>query len=79
MDDRTVTRPGLFLALIAFLVAGCANPNSVPVHSATEDKAINELKNMSPQQQIDRIQNGPMPASAKAAMIKKIKDKAGIP
>jgi len=70
---------GVILLAAATLVAvGCSNPNQVPSHSAADDKAISELKAMTPEQQIDRIQKGPMPESAKAAQIQKIKEKAGI-
>ena len=69
----------IFILVVAILAAaGCSNPNAVPAHSAEDQKAIDELKTMSPEKQIERIQNGPMPESAKAAMIQKVKDKAGI-
>jgi hypothetical protein len=57
---------------------GCGNPNQVPAHSAADEKAIQYLKSMTPQQQIDRIQSGPMPAAAKTAMIAKIKAQNGL-
>ena len=62
----------------AFLLGGCGSGNNVPAHTADEQKAVDELANQTPEQQIERIQNGPMPESAKAAMIKKIKDDNGI-
>ncbi|MDR3688145.1 MAG: hypothetical protein P4L46_02115 [Fimbriimonas sp.] len=71
-------RTMLLLAAATLAAAGCGNPNAVPSHSDVETKAINELKSMTPEQQIERIEKGPMPASAKAAQIQKIKDKAGI-
>lgn len=70
---------GLWVLAAATLVAaGCSNPNSVPAHSNTEEAAITELNKMTPEQQIERIQKGPMPESAKVSMIQKIKDKSGI-
>jgi hypothetical protein len=79
MDNRTLVKYILLLTVTALAVTACDNPNAVPTHSAADDKAINALKSMTPQQQIDLIQKGPMPPSAKASMIKKIKDKNGIP
>jgi len=78
MDNRAVAKSALFLTAATLVAAGCGNSANVPAHSATEDKAIAELKSMTPQQQIDRIQKGPMPASAKESMIKKIKDANGM-
>lgn len=60
------------------VLSGCGAGNQVPAHTADEQKAVEELKNMTPEQQIERIQKGPMPESAKAAMIKKIKDENGL-
>jgi len=68
----------LLIAAAAIVAVGCSNQNAVPAHSAEDQKAIDELSKMSPEKQIERIQNGPMPESAKAAMIQKVKDKAGI-
>ena len=60
------------------LLGGCGSADSVPSHTADEQKLVNELKNETPQQQIDRIQKGPMPEAAKATMIQKIKSENGI-
>ena len=68
----------LLLTAATMVAAGCSNPNTVPSHSASEDKAINDLKKMSPQDRIALIEKGPMPASAKEAEIKKIKDENGL-
>ena len=68
----------VLLTAAAIAAAGCGSSETVPTHSPTEQKALAELKNMTPQQQIDRIQKGPMPASAKESMIKQIKDKNGM-
>lgn len=66
-------------ATLALLIGGCgSSPDTVPKHSPEEEKAIQEAKNMTPQQQIERIQQGSMPESAKAAMIQEIKQKNGI-
>ena len=66
-------------ATLALLVGGCgSSQDQVPAHSPEEAKAIQEAKNMTPQQQIERIQSGGMPESAKAAMIQEIKQKHGI-
>jgi len=75
-------RPWALLAvalLAAPLLGGCGNnPDAVPAHTAQEQKLIDEMKSLTPQQQIERIQKGPMPESAKAATIQKIKDANGI-
>lgn len=69
---------GALLLLGTPLLGGCGSGDSVPSHTADEQKLVDQLKNETPQQQIERIQNGPMPQSAKDAMIKKIKDENGI-
>lgn len=67
------------LATLALLIGGCgSSPDSVPQHTPEEAKAIQDAKNMTPEQQIERIQSGGMPESAKAAMIQEIKQKHGI-
>ncbi|RYG23033.1 hypothetical protein EON82_15285 [bacterium] len=65
-------------ALALPLLGGCGSGDSVPTHTADEQKLVDQLKNETPEQQIERIQKGPMPESAKAAMIQKIKDEHGI-
>ncbi len=74
MVATRVIRSLVLLAAATLVAAGCGSSDAVPAHSASEQKALNEYKSLTPQQQIDRIQKGPMPASAKEAMIKKIKD-----
>lgn len=64
--------------LAAFLMGCGSNPDAVPTHTADEQKLVDQLKSETPQQQIERIQKGPMPDSAKSAMIQKIKDENGI-
>lgn len=68
----------LLFGATVLIAAGCGDSSGIPPHSPEETKAINEIKNETPQQQIDRIQKGPMPESAKASMIQQIKDKNGI-
>jgi hypothetical protein len=61
------------------LLGGCgSSADSVPGHTADEQKLVDQVKNETPQQQIDRIQKGPMPEAAKATMIQKIKSENGI-
>jgi len=75
-------RPQVAFAILAVVAApllGCGNgADNVPSHTADEQKLVDEVKNETPEQQIERIQKAPMPESAKAAMIQKIKDKNGI-
>ena len=79
MDNRSVTKWILALSVAAYAVAGCGNSqDTVMPHSASEQKAIDAYKSMTPQQQIDLVQKGGMPEAAKAATIKRIKDKAGL-
>ena len=72
-------RSALPLLLFAIpLLGGCGNADSVPAHSADEQKLVDQMKAETPQQQIERIEKGPMPQSAKESMIKKIKDDNGM-
>lgn len=66
------------LAGTLLFVGGCGASDVVPKHSAEEEKALQEMKTLTPEQQIERIQNGGMPASAKEAMIQEIKTKHGL-
>jgi hypothetical protein len=78
---RFLQRAAFACCLVALslpVLSGCGSGNQVPAHTADEQKAVNDLNNMTPEQQIERIQKGPMPDSAKAAMIKKIKDENGL-
>lgn len=65
-------------AIAALCLAGCGQGAGVPTHTADEQKAVDDLKNETPEQQIERIQKGPMPESAKAAMIQRIKQEHGM-
>ena len=79
MEQGLRTLLALASALIALpILGGCGSGDSVPSHTADEQKLVDQLKNETPQQQIERIQKGPMPEDAKASMIKKIKDQNGI-
>lgn len=74
-----VKRISLLAPLAALLLGGCGSGgDSVPGHTASEDKAINEAKNLTPEQQIERIKNSPQPEGAKAALIDRIKREHGI-
>jgi hypothetical protein len=59
-------------------VGGCGDSDVVPKHSAEEEKALQDMKSLTPEQQIERIQNGGMPDSAKQALIQEIKTKNGL-
>lgn len=59
-------------------VGGCGDGDTVPKHSAEEEKALQDMKTLTPEQQIERIQNGGMPDSAKQALIQEIKTKNGL-
>lgn len=76
-----MNRPVFLLALTAIgtpLLGGCGSGDGVPSYTAQESKLVNELKAETPEQQIERIQKGPMPESAKAAMIDQIKKEHGL-
>lgn len=73
----------VMLAALALTLGGCGesggSPGKPPPHTAEEDAAIKAAKAATPQQQIEQIEKGPMPADQKAVMIKAIKDKNGLP
>lgn len=68
----------LTLSTTALFIGGCSSPDSTPKHTAEEQKLVDELNNQTPEEQIERIEKGPMPQSAKDEMIKKIKQENGI-
>ena len=78
MDISAINKCWMILPVAALVATGCNNPNAVLPHSPDEQKAYDRLNAMTPQQRIDAIEKGPMPAGAKAKMIQEIKDKAGI-
>jgi hypothetical protein len=75
---RKAQYASIALAFFTPLLGGCGSANDVPAHTADEQKAVSELNSMTPQEQIDRLEKGPMPAAAKAAMIAKIKKDNGL-
>lgn len=64
--------------VVSFVLVGCGDDHGAPPHTAQEEKIVQETQNLTPQQQIDRAQNSPMPQSAKDALIKSIKEKNGM-
>jgi hypothetical protein len=76
VDEVKSALPLLAAALL--FGGGCGNGDSVPKHTPEEEKALQDLKTLTPEQQIERIQNGGMPDSAKQAMIQQIKTKYGL-
>jgi len=66
------------LSITALFVGGCGSPDSAPKHTADEQKLVDELNNQTPEEQIARIEKGPMPQAAKDEMIKKIKQENGL-
>lgn len=72
-------KPGFVAFDVAtLLLGGCGNGDTVPKHSPEEAAALKEMESLTPEQQIERIQNGGMPESAKQAMIQEIKTKNGL-
>ena len=68
----------IVLLSVGLVAVGCGDDHGAPPHTAAEEKAVNDVKNATPEQQIERAQNSPMPQSAKDALIKSIKEKNGI-
>ncbi len=62
----------------SLVMGGCADDHGSPPHTAQEQKALDDYNKMTPEQQIERAQNSPMPQGAKDALIKSIKDKNGL-
>lgn len=73
-----VKRVSVLAVFAALLLGGCGSSDAVPGHSAAEEKAIADQKNMTPEQKIEQIKTSPMPEGAKAAMIERIKRENGI-
>ena len=69
------------LAGLAMVLLGCGDSNSTaaPAHTAEEEKAIQGAKALTPQQQLEQAEKSPLPAEQKAALIKSIKEKNGLP
>lgn len=64
--------------LAALILGGCGDNHGQPPLTADEQKAVKETQNLTPEQQIERAQNSPMPQSAKDELIKSIKEKNGL-
>lgn len=74
MVNRTLGSSLLSLLVAAIVATGCSSGDTIPKHGADDQKAIDKINSMSPQERIDMIEKGPMPPAAKAQMIKKIKE-----
>ena len=66
------------LITTALFIGGCGSADSTPKHTAQEQKLVDDLNNQTPEEQIERIESGPMPQAAKDEMIKKIKQENGL-
>lgn len=67
------------LILIAGLVAiGCGGSQREYKHTSAEEKALQEANSLTPEQQIERAQNSPLPPEQKEALIRSIKEKNGL-
>lgn len=75
---RATARILLLASLAIPLLGGCASGDSVPNHTADEQKLVDQMNRETPEQKIERIQKGPMPEAAKQAMIQKIKKENGL-
>jgi hypothetical protein len=73
MVHRPLNKVWFALSVAAVAATGCNGGDSIPKHGADDQKAIDQVNKMTPQQRIDMIQKGPMPQAAKDSMIKKIK------
>ena len=66
------------LPLIGGGIAGCGSSASGPAaHTSDEQKAVDSVKNQTPEQQIAAAENSPMSRDQKDAVIKSIKAKNG--
>lgn len=64
--------------LIAAVLSGCGGSKRTYKHTDVEEQAMQEVKNLTPEQQIERAQKSPLPPEQKEALIKSIKEKNGI-
>lgn len=71
----------VLLAVLVTPLLGCGDSNSTaaPAHTAEEEKAIQGAKAMTPAQQLAAAEKSPLPPDQKAALIKSIKEKNGLP
>jgi len=74
MGKRTLISSLLPLLVATIVATGCNGGDAIPKHGADDQKAIDKVNAMTPQQRIDMIQKGPMPQAAKDHMIKQIKE-----
>lgn len=66
------------LAAVGALAVGCGGSNKTYRHTEAEEKAVQEAMNLTPEQQIERAQNSPLPQEQKDALIRSIKEKHGL-
>lgn len=66
------------IVLVAAAIAGCGSSQRTYTHTADEEKAMQEVKNLTPEQQIERAQNAPISPEAKETLIRSIKEKNGL-
>ena len=71
-------RIAVCLVLVAAAIVGCVGSKRTYTHTDAEEKAVQEAMNLTPEQQIERAQNSPLPPEQKEALIKSIKEKNGI-
>jgi hypothetical protein len=74
MGNRPLSQALISLFVAGVVISGCNSGNTIPQHSPDDQKAIDKINAMTPQERIDLIQKGPMPPAAKESMIKKIKE-----
>lgn len=66
------------LAAAAAFAVGCGGSDKTYRHTEAEEKAVQEAMNLTPEQQIERAQNSPLPQEQKDALIRSIKEKYGL-
>ncbi len=71
-------RKTVCLILVVAALVGCGGSKRTYKYNDVEEKAMQEAKNLTPEQQIERAQNSPLPPEQKEALIKSIKEKNGI-
>jgi uncharacterized protein YcfL len=67
------------LTLSVCALVGCGSSNSTPPHNAEEEKAVQQARSMTPQQQLEAAEKSTLPVDQKNALIKSIKEKNGLP
>lgn len=66
------------LAAGSIVLAGCGNSDGKPAYNAEEQKAVQQAKSMTPEQQLEAAQKSALPPDQKAALIQSIKEKNGL-